>query len=67
MREGGKECTFHVFLSPGNGVRISENRMMPSGLKERKGCSVISVIRSVVSERTRKDGNLTAKSRYTFW
>lgn len=39
-------------------------RMIPSGWKERKGCSVMSTIRSVFSERSRKLGCFLASSRY---
>ena len=48
---------------PGRGVRMSEKRMTPSGLKDFHGWSEISTMRSVVSERSRKEGCLEARSR----
>ena len=44
---------------------MSENRITPSGANARQGWSVISVIKSVVSERSRNEGCFTAKSRYS--
>jgi len=41
--------------------------MTPSGLKEFQGCRLISTIRSVFSERSRKEGCFLARSRYTCW
>lgn len=40
----------------GSGVSMSENRMTPSGAKACHGCSVISTMRSVVSDRSRNEG-----------
>lgn len=40
------------------------NRMTPSGLNDFQGCKLISTIRSVVSDRSRKEGCRFAKSRY---
>lgn len=40
------------------------NRMTPSGWNERHGCRLISTMRSVVSERSRKDGCRLASSWY---
>ena len=44
---------------------MSLNRITPSGWNARHGWSVISVIRSTVSDRSRKLGCFTAKSRYS--
>lgn len=49
--------------SAGRGVRMSENRMTPSGLNEFQGCREISTISSVVSERSRNPGCFLASSR----
>ena len=45
---------------------MSEKRITPSGLNALKGWRVISTIKSVFSERSRKLGTFTAKSRYSF-
>jgi hypothetical protein len=49
--------------SAGSGVRMSENRMTPSGRKEHQGCRLISVMRSGVSLRARKEGCFWARAR----
>ena len=40
----------------GSGVKMSLNRMTPSGRNAAHGCRLISTMRSVVSERSRKEG-----------
>ena len=47
----------------GSGVKISENKITPSGLKALKGCRDISTAISVFSERSRNEGYFSRKSR----
>lgn len=46
----------------GSGVKMSEKRMSPSGLNECHGWSVISTIKSVVSDLCRGGGDQEATS-----
>mmetsp|Transcript_15150 Transcript_15150/g.29308 ORF Transcript_15150/g.29308 Transcript_15150/m.29308 type:complete len:210 (-) Transcript_15150:169-798(-) len=49
------------------GVRISLNKISPSGLNECQGCRVISTIRSVVSDLCLNPGYFCERSLYAFW
>ena len=46
--------------------RTNLKRMTPSGLNDFQGCRLISTMRSVVSDRSLKEGCFFARSWYAF-